>query len=65
MGEIVGRAGHDADIAVAHGSCPYGCWANLMLCLDIQMANIISLYLMLFTQLSASGGYEKFVKSED
>ncbi len=29
-----------------------------MLCLDIQMANIISLYLMLFTQLSASGGYE-------
>ncbi len=29
------------------------------------MANIISLYLMLFTQLSASGGYEKFVKSED
>ncbi len=23
------------------------CWANLMLCLDIQMANIISLYLML------------------
>jgi hypothetical protein len=27
--------------------------------------NIISLYLMLFTQLSASGGYEKFVKSED
>lgn len=37
----------------------------MMLCLDIQMANIISLYLMLFTQLSASGGYEKFVKSED
>lgn len=36
-----------------------------MLCLDIQMANIISLYLMLFTQLSAGGGYEKFVKSED
>jgi len=41
------------------------CFANPMLCLDIQMANIISLYLMPFMHLSVKGSYEKFVKSED
>jgi hypothetical protein len=35
-----------------------------MLCLDIRMANIISFYLMPFTQLSVKVGCEKFVKSE-
>ncbi|NWK86573.1 hypothetical protein FE241_04530 [Raoultella terrigena] len=64
MGEVVGGAGDHADIAVAHRGCPYCRFANLMLCLDIRMANIISFYLMPFTQLSVKDGCEKFIKSE-
>lgn len=36
--------------------------ANLMLCLDIRMANIILLYLMPFPPLPVKANCEKFVK---
>jgi hypothetical protein len=38
--------------------------ANLMLCLDIQMANNILLYLMPFPSLSVNRSCEKFNKSK-